>query len=931
MGLPTAPGVGKPQDPNEDPFEDVAPEVDGGLGAGGVPLTPALQDNDFDDDDEWATPAAPVPPRAPSAPSAASAAPLTPSVPAAPLSHDPVASTPLAPAVDDDDEWGDTVHEQHAVNDAPFLAPKQEGGFRLPSVDEVLARQRGEQLEGEEGAHDAPAAQVPQFPQYISVGQLTSEQLINAKSDQFAPLADKIADVVAAVQARLTQDDKIEDVIAARAGGTGSEKYNEMARLLDRHILEFMSTRRDMPHGEQRKILVAAAINEVLGLGPLEPLWRDPSITEIMCNGPFDVQVEIRGKIIRVPGARFRDQKHLTELCQQILSTIGRRIDIQHPIEDGRLVDGSRVHVVHSAIAPAGPNLTIRRHREEAWTIKELVDRGAMSEGMVTDLGFWINSGCSGIVIGGTGSGKLLAASTKIPTPTGMTTMGDLRAGDLVLDEHGQPTTVTAKYRHKEVPVPYRLTFSDGTSVIADEDHNWVTVTAAARARGEAGSVVTTKEIAESLLLPTGAPNHAVPVVSRPVAYAPRRDDCDKTPFEVGLSLSKAAKYSDDFPALPPRVPERYLYGTVEEREELLCGLLQEHSAVASSGEIMFPSTHLAFTEDVRTLIHSLGYQSTFDTRRIVIDTSSGPCEVQTHVVTFVARPEVFKDPERAERYRHIVAVARMNRAIPEDLNVRYITSVEPVECDEEMFCITVDSPSHMYLCTEAFIPTHNTTVLNAVSGLIPFDQRIVTIEDSLELKIHPDRLAAAPMEARPESASGRGGVTIRHLVKASLRMRPDWIIVGEVRDASAFDMLTALNTGHSGLTTVHANGASEAVPRLESLVAQAGELDPKGILGLIAGSVDLFIVVDRFPEDGSRRVTGVYEVPSRVESDASGQLTLEPIPLWEFVHDSTDPKTGEVKGHYEKRNDPSPILVRKHRLDRRTPLTLEQVYELSS
>lgn len=503
--------------------------------------------------------------------------------------------------------------------------PSAPGVFKREPVDVVPETNV---IEIEDIAEDVtPVEESDERPAYISLGQLTADELLEAKSDKFADIKEDIQEVSDWIHDQLKDMEKIDDVVSARV--EGGKKYLEVERLLDSLILRKLNTDRKFPRGPERKILIAAVINEILGLGPLEPLWKDSRITEIMANGPYDVQVEIAGKIHKVPGAKFRSQEHLLELCQNVLRVIGRRVDVNNPIEDGRLPDMSRVHVVHNAIAPKGPNLTIRRHREEAWTIEELVRRGAMSEEIAQDLAFYIHSGLSTVVVGGTGSGK--------------------------------------------------------------------------------------------------------------------------------------------------------------------------------------------------------------------------------------------------------------------------------------------------------------TTVLNALSGLIPFDERIVTIEDNLELQLHPDRLFAAPMEARPSSASGKGAISIRDLVKASLRMRPNRIIVGECRDSAAYDMLQAMNTGHNGsMTTIHANGAEEAIPRLESLVGQAGEMDSRGVAALIAGAVDLLVIVDRYPEDGSRRLVGIYEVPSRIETEQGGGHNLTPIPLWEFVHDSTEPGTNKVIGHYERINEPSELLVRKHRLNRRNKFTIEEVYEMS-
>jgi pilus assembly protein CpaF len=155
---------------------------------------------------------------------------------------------------------------------------------------------------------------------------------------------------------------------------------------------------------------------------------------------------------------------------------------------------------------------------------------------------------------------------------------------------------------------------------------------------------------------------------------------------------------------------------------------------------------------------------------------------------------------------------------------------------------------------------TGKTTTLNAMSAFIPGDERIVTIEDAAELQLQQDHVIT--LESRPSNIEGIGEIKIRELVRNALRMRPDRIIVGEVRGAETVDMLQAMNTGHEGsLTTIHANSPRDALSRLETLVLTAGvELPHRAIREQIASAFDLLIQIERLV-DGSRRVTQISEV----------------------------------------------------------------------
>jgi pilus assembly protein CpaF len=165
------------------------------------------------------------------------------------------------------------------------------------------------------------------------------------------------------------------------------------------------------------------------------------------------------------------------------------------------------------------------------------------------------------------------------------------------------------------------------------------------------------------------------------------------------------------------------------------------------------------------------------------------------------------------------------------------------------------------------------TTLLNVLSSFIPAEERVVTIEDAVELRLHQHHVIR--LEARPPNIEGKGEVKIRDLVRNALRMRPDRIIVGEVRSGEALDMLQAMNTGHEGsLSTLHANGPRDALSRLETMVLMAGmDLPVRAIREQVASAIDLIVQLARL-RDGTRRVTHVTEV-GVMEGDVIGLSDL--------------------------------------------------------
>lgn len=483
--------------------------------------------------------------------------------------------------------------------------------------------------QGAPTAYAAPAAAAPltereiaqQAARYTHAGMLSADQIISGEADRYQFLEPKTLEVIAWVQQALVAGERSDDLAKAR---TDPVLRREISEEIDRLALSYMLKERGI-RGEDGKVLIAMVINEIVGLGPLEPLWQDPEITEVICNGPHSVFVERSGRLVQARACRFRSQEHLLEVCQRILAPLNRKLDVRDPLADGRLPDGSRVNAVHHAIAPKGPLLTIRRFPEQNRSLVDLVELGSMDEEMAALIATLVANKASTLVVGGTGSGK--------------------------------------------------------------------------------------------------------------------------------------------------------------------------------------------------------------------------------------------------------------------------------------------------------------TTLLNALSAAIPRHERVITIEDSLELRLHPESHVAA-MEARPSDATGSNAVTIRSLVKNALRMRPDRIIVGEIRDSAALDMLQACNTGHEGsMSTVHANGPDEAISRLTVMVAQGGEIPAAKVEWLIGSALDLIVIARRF-EDGSRRVAGLYEVPD-VNALEPGE-SLRTIPLWEWEQTGVT-KSGKAEGRYVKRNEISDTLRRARGLDHGKVYTWEDVVAMSA
>lgn len=183
------------------------------------------------------------------------------------------------------------------------------------------------------------------------------------------------------------------------------------------------------------------------------------------------------------------------------------------------------------------------------------------------------------------------------------------------------------------------------------------------------------------------------------------------------------------------------------------------------------------------------------------------------------------------------------------------------------------------------------TTLLNVLSAYVPESERIVTLEDSAELQLHQDNLVT--LETRPANIEGEGEISMRDLVRNALRMRPDRIIVGEVRTGEALDMLQAMNTGHDGsMTTAHANSARDLLSRLETMVLMSGmELPLRAIRSQIASAVDIVVQIARM-RDGSRKIINISEITG-MEGDI---ITMQD--LFRFEQQGID-SDGRLRGEF--------------------------------
>lgn len=260
---------------------------------------------------------------------------------------------------------------------------------------------------------------------------------------------------------------------------------------------------------------------------------------------------------------------------------------------------------------------------------------------------------------------------------------------------------------------------------------------------------------------------------------------------------------------------------------------------------------------------------------------------------------------------------SRVNAVIPPVSLVGPVLTIRkfsknPIQMDKliEFGTITPEAVTFLKACVEGKVNvvisggtgTGKTTLLNILSGFIPADERIITIENAAELQLRQEHVVT--LESRPPNIEGKGEITIRNLVVNALRMRPDRIVVGEIRDEAALDMLQAMNTGHDGsMTTAHSNSPRDTISRIETMVLMAGmELPVRAIREQISAALELVVHQERM-RDGSRKIVNITEVAG-MEGDV---VTMTDI----FAFEQTGIENGKIMGRLR------PTGLRPHFMDK--------------
>ena len=327
-------------------------------------------------------------------------------------------------------------------------------------------------------------------------------------------------------------------------------------------------------------------------------------------------------------------------------------------------------------------------------------------------------------------------------------------------------------------------------------------------------------------------------------------------------------------------------------------GILQELLQDSQITEIMVNGTEPVFVEKKGKLIQlSIRFESQEMLKQVIQQMVS-----EANRVVNEAAPIVDVRLKDGSRVNVVLSPVAINgpiltiRRFPEEaITMQQLIAMNSVSKEIALFLQKqVEAGKNILVCGGT--GCGKTTFLNVLSGFIPEEERVITIEDSAELQLH-NKPNLVRLETRNANVEGCREITIRDLLKTSLRMRPDRIIVGEVRGKEAVDMLQSVNVGHSAMTTVHANSVRDVISRLETMVLMGMELPISAIRRQIASGFDLMIHLGRL-KDGSRRL---LEIASPQLTDKNGEIFIKSLYRLQIAEESME---GRIMGRWVKENE---------------------------
>lgn len=335
-------------------------------------------------------------------------------------------------------------------------------------------------------------------------------------------------------------------------------------------------------------------------------------------------------------------------------------------------------------------------------------------------------------------------------------------------------------------------------------------------------------------------------------------------------------------------IPIDYKLSSKEQRIELLAGLVDTDGSVDKKGIVSFGNTIKSIVEDAREIVMSLGWSATQITSKIGTYKHEETGEIveckEIYTFSFVGEGLNLEVPRKQER---IEARRKLQKSQQIRHRRHYVVDIRKIEDNPaDYYCFQVDSPSHLFLCTEEFIPTHNTTMLEALTNEFGEQERIGVCEDTPELELKGLNTAYLSSTVRVPGMSADEIADLSWTVQQINRMRVDRVLIGETRGKEFFDFIIAANSGKPGsLTTIHANDGPSALKKMATFMYMAVDMSPRIINEMISEAVDIVIQLGTNEKTGAHKIISINEVTNAISSGDSPTIAMNP--LFTYDHDS--------------------------------------------
>lgn len=349
-------------------------------------------------------------------------------------------------------------------------------------------------------------------------------------------------------------------------------------------------------------------------------------------------------------------------------------------------------------------------------------------------------------------------------------------------------------------------------------------------------------------------------------------------------------------------IPNIYKISSIEQRKELLAGIIDTDGYVSENGSIDLDITNKDIAYGFREIAMSLGYSATrITTKTGKYKNEEGKIIECKEVYRVTIHPTDMLDLQVPRKKDCLEEKFSSNKSQQSRHERHYITNIEKIEGrSEDYYCLGVDSPYHTYLVSDSFIPTHNTTMLEAITKLWPNNIRIGVVEDAPELRLIQDNVAYLHSSVAKPGQAENANASLQWCVAQLNRMRVDKMIIGETRGPEFASFLTAANSGNEGsLTTIHANDPEACLKKMNQFVNLAQTSPQRVINQNIASTIDLIIQLNKTPQ-GKYRTTFISEVTRQLGNDDSATIATQPI--FEYNEATDDWRYTPVSDYLSKR-----------------------------